>query len=306
MYRKDAEELIRIKNAIQDKCSATSVKNIYHFTTINTFCDIIKSNSLRLTEDYYLNDRTEYTNFFESLKSNLNNYDSNEHLKDLFKRIDNLIDKKGFSKYYIFSTSSSEAILPMWSLYAKQDGVCIEFNKEKLDDLLKRHCDEALNKRVVYGNKKVNSFKCIYKDEEKTKLIKELTAYLIDKKLIHRMNNDLILGLFGELAHSFKEDLFSFENEIRYVISVLNNDEIHSKTENKSKISKDFFSAGSTIRPYISINLDDNEKLPITGIKISPYNQSETVERGLSDFLNFQGYGEVIIERLKTSSRDNY
>lgn len=87
----------------------------------------------------------------------------------MINELDKMISQNKNEKYssnYIFSTCTSDALLPMWSLYAKDSGVCIVFDKHKLDANLIATCSSEIQP-LSYGNNPLNNYKCLYEKKNK-------------------------------------------------------------------------------------------------------------------------------------------
>lgn len=137
----------------------------------------------------------------------------------------------------------------------------------------------------------------------KKEIIKKIVKYVYDEGLFGISNTSFILNVFRDCGHIFKDEMFSYESEIRYVISAMHNDKVLKKEKKGvyKKIESYFYASSNTIRPCIQFNFE--EKLPIKKIIVSPFNSNETVINGIKEFLEYSDYGEVIVELMKTNAR---
>ncbi|UKI54950.1 MAG: hypothetical protein L6V90_09950 [Treponema succinifaciens] len=129
---------------------------LYHFTTGEGLLKIITGQSLLLSEREYMNDifEVDYTN--NLIKSVMGNSSVS---KDRFE--------------YIFSTSTQQDSIHMWSYYSKDDAYCLKLNREELKEQFFNEGD-ILNYPAFYG-------KVIYDEKTQLAILTEVKK-LIDSR----------------------------------------------------------------------------------------------------------------------------
>lgn len=126
-------------------------KDVYHYTSMRGFHNIIESQTLRFTRSDFMNDSKECSLFYELMKKENNKvllkddisadletiiekYSLFEHLKQIEKHMN----------YYIFSLTGKSDNLPMWNYYGN-NGVQLQLDKDKLVQVLKQSIKENFN-----------------------------------------------------------------------------------------------------------------------------------------------------------------
>jgi hypothetical protein len=199
---------------------------LYHYTSLNTFNEIIKSSEddsieLRATHIEYLNDLSEYkiaiTTLLEMLIAHESSLDGEElkgfsKLSDI-KSLDPIVMQWREMPPFISAFSEDSDSLPMWNTYANKSlGIAIGFDRKKLSDQLKKE--------------NINLIKCIY-DVEKVK--NQLNENIKEFYNSFRMVSDEGVGLYmGQkspiydsirmLSSITKDSSFSYENEWRAIL----------------------------------------------------------------------------------------
>lgn len=288
-------------------------KSVFHFTTVSGLFSIITNNMLRLTNSRYMNDREEFLNYIKTTREVINQLgednvnDLVKWLRDFYKKDEdefNSDNEVSHLSYYIFSTCKDYKKIPMWNYYSRGEGVCIEFDTAGLDSLFKEILDDK---------DKFHKFKCIYsKKDKKDKISNILDRAFSEIKFseltIFHLRNSLL-----KIGYSFKEDIFEYEEELRYLISI-NSEAIYTdkmrpcfnQDNNSSCYYIDFYNTETSIRPCLKIQIDKNKLLPIKKIYISPTNSSETIGRGIKSLLNAYGYKNVDVKKYEAAIRSNY
>ena len=220
-------------------------KLLYHYTSSEAFVSMIshaKTNSideLKLTfwasNVYYMNDTKEMTIICDKLKEVLPKIEKELGIdKNVFSQKDSLcyfVNGKALNKeeiltefffkcvckeVYVISFSDQRDKLPMWSLYGcKGNGVCLVFDKEKLDSALD---DRHKTKEVYYSLMEGPAYKYLkekYKDSYYAEGDDNST-----KKFYFWFN--VMLDLLGRV----KDPAYNYEKEFRIIDHVIHEADI--------------------------------------------------------------------------------
>lgn len=174
-------------------------KNLYHYCSIETFISIIKSGNLRFSDLMQSNDSEEIFLLFKQYMKHLRAKHV-EYSNLTIELFDSEI-KKVFSQETCFGVCLSEKkdLLSQWRGYAPNGGVCIGFNKNKLDNWCKKitvlGVSPVLEKIIYIGKKSKNV-----------------------KELFDNLNGDFIVNGFKKLLKEtpkYKNKGFEEEKEWR-------------------------------------------------------------------------------------------
>lgn len=279
-------------------------KSCYHYTSSEALINIVKENSLRFTHFEFLNDIEEFNYIFdlldtEELKS-LEEYDfikkgfeaigkDNENLLYLEPKSNGKFYRIKQGNYYVFSASSINDSLPMWSYYSKNGGYfgySIKLDIEEIARELGGEIGDFFYGRVIYDTKE--QIKII---AEKARSISNNLKYKLginegDEPFISEAQDELFEFL-QMIRIFFKRPEFQHEKEIR--IALLTNP--------SEKLKTGFNSVNGVVRPYIEYKFDKN--LLVKEIMPSPTIEFETAQKGLMYLLQEKGY-------FKTDRPQNY
>lgn len=106
-------------------------KQLYHYTSIKSFFEMVTSKELWLGYTKNLNDTSELTFFINEMKKALEKkYKNSEKVKYIFKKMDSI----GNSAHsYVFCLSKLNDDAAMWERYADgAKGICVEFDTKSL------------------------------------------------------------------------------------------------------------------------------------------------------------------------------
>lgn len=248
----------------------SGISTAYHYTSPNGFFPMIQNSSLRFTDRFYLNDKSEGIYVLQLCINNINYFEKiddkfrNKFEEALQKRL-NVPQRDRFFVYQC-SLSSDADSLCMWNYYSKNDGIKgynigLDVNKA-----------EKYIKPQLLDNNRKPQLRCgevIYEEEKQLKLIEKLVmefyefsesytqnyydftcAYLVDKIMF--------LGIF------FKAKFFEIEKEFRLAFDLyLNEDGKYAVIKNEQK----FYEKNGIFIPCIDIKFDTEM---LTRIGISP------------------------------------
>lgn len=273
---------------------------LYHYTSIESFQGMMKN--YRESKDngnivfwasniMFMNDPTEMKIGYDAIMTFLPNIENDI---EKVKRISSLITDyhiNGWSEEqtcnffkdnsfnihftpFVLSFSSQPSSIPMWSIYGKRGhGICLYFDRKCLMNYFNTSEDNGLLVPLDY---EYNIEKSIYNQTYKDTIKKEYEKYL--KRISNKNSSD---GFFKEkleairsicffLSPYFKNNLFKYEKEVRYIKHTFAINEINYR-----------YSKNRLIIPYIEIPipiafLKAVELGPCTDLKLQRKNiQSE-------------------------------
>lgn len=297
------ESVCKIKFEISDSFNMISgdvPESIYHYTSIDALYRIIKDNELSLTNSMYLNDRLEFKEFLIYLCSVMKDVNEDQIFDERISLLKHEIEKFNSNtrseyshlSYYILSTCSKVGTLPMWNYYSKGEGVCIEFDENELSSFFESVTNKS--EKIKYYN-----YNCIYYEDDKIKFLKSAINRV--KNIVKNYPLDGNVTLWNNLlkySYSFKNPIFDYENERRFVFEVDSKYLVNGNIEENLNIG--FYSHKDTIKPCLKIS----GKLPIKAIHLSPMNNNETAVNGIKIFLKLNGYENVTVSKDIKGTRE--
>ncbi|MCE6966068.1 DUF2971 domain-containing protein [Enterobacter sp. MW07] len=253
---------------------------VFHYTDLNGFKGIVEGNTLWATNIHHLNDSKEYHHgikcFLDALEFIDEKYRDPSMKVSLETMLDHFLRNQGS---YIFSTSFCliSDQLSQWRGYGNKQGVCIEFDENKLHDVFKH-----LNYRITRGN-------VFYTAEGSTlEAREEINSFLDLNFYAQSFNRDkfrrdvYLHSILCALVPFFKHDGFKEEKEYRFIYTPFD-----KVPDIKFRIS------GDRLVPYITPSVCEGVKLPIKKIIIGPSKATEDVVSGVRFFLKHFGYQDV-------------
>ena len=289
-------------NALNDINSISKTKDtyIYHYTTTAVLNAILKSAAFRATNIFYLNDYKEY-------KSGV------DHLKKVFDKdstvlsyLDEIKDLDAMSRggVYSISFSGDGDELRQWTTYAKESGVCIEFDPmiiwsddSKLAVMLKNKDEDdgclitsPCFRKLIYidrvGDNSDNQEK-LYKEAFAKRILNAKTpreAQTNEEKITKCWKKyDKDAKAFLKLIASYyKERSFGGENEIRAVFLPL-----YDTIKSGTNISY-FEQPNGVLRPYIDVTfihcyekIKEEPEIPLKSIRVGPGRDKDKVYKSI-------------------------
>ncbi len=239
---------------------------LYHYTNASGLKGIVESNRLWATSVSYMNDSQElaygWSLVTQEAQEMLNQKDLDPNVEILLKSLIKIIEQRSGPDTYICCFTSNEDQLSQWRGYTgKSVGYSIGFD---VFSLYHKSVSGVIFRSVTYAQ-----------DIQK-KLIKILlnvfTSRFIGQPLLNIDENlvlDEVVVAFKRgvdvLCAGFKHAGFSEECESRFIL-------VDSETMNHLRIRE----RDGVLIPYVEIEMEDNEMLPIRQIVIGP---SEHYER---------------------------
>ncbi|MFP2504494.1 DUF2971 domain-containing protein [Buttiauxella gaviniae] len=263
--------------------------SIHHYTDLNGLIGIITNHSLWATNIYFLNDKEESNHGCKCFRNTVKQISSDiipdNKKPTILKAIDNYERAKNASHnspekhVYSISFCKEPDKLSQWRGYGNKQGVCIEFDKEKLIDFVQNTYYTCIANDVVYTS-----------EDNTVEMSKELRELFISSDINVMEENDhfvMMASTYNRLARIipfFKNDGFSEEDEYRFVFTPwMYLPEVHFRVNENGLI------------PYIILSNADKKLLPIKSITIGPTKDYGFVESGVRMLLVEKGYNKVKI-----------
>lgn len=276
---------------------------LYHYTSLDAFVSIVKSQSLYFTNVNFLNDSKEFLHGVYSIKmavEELREKENNEILDKIESNTNQLLEKEK----YVACFSKEGDLLSQWKAYANNGkGVSIGFEfdnlRESFDQFLTgSHIEydesiqlESLKEYITLGIKFFSPL------EEK---------FDWQKQNFNNLTAKFIVGFLNNVIHSFKHPAFRDEREYRLQLeiddSISEDDDIEVLFRSTEKLVVPYTIVKNSYSAYVE-NKNKNEidpifpikKLPLAKIIVGPSLEFETVKNGIDKFLISQGYKDIEI-----------
>lgn len=232
-------------------------EKIYYYTDFNTFKLILENSTLRFKESTTSNDLLDTKGLYERLahvivEESQKSAESETEKKFIRGYIENnIIENNRVSLVACFTTKPDSRML--WDAYTmhrkdrtsiKYNGVCIEFNSEELEKLIKKSClDYKVLMPVMYGDaltdrtiqvlieeysKQVNELK---KDPDQSQdIVKPIHFTLFTKTIEYKLKKCIVIPFIkfvdglDKLSPFCKHSFWSEEAEIRGLLSIKRTD----------------------------------------------------------------------------------
>ena len=263
----------------------------YHYCSAESFMDIIKNKTLRLTDLRHMNDMEELILGERLLNELLETEEKGEYIRAIYD----------FFKPQIIqlSMSFSENIdqLSQWRGYADDArGFCIGFKAENFNKL------------------PVHLLKVEYQISEQKKLIRnainKIVTYLSDIQQTNTINFEsaLLIAELFELFSILKNNSFREEKEYRLVYAIFVDEKNGGKLIDFNKKKESYKDCIENINfrlvdnvPTPFVDLKYNTLAPISQIVIGPKNQSK--ESDIKTFISTNGMYNIKITKSSSTYR---
>ena len=282
------------------------IKDVFHYTNIDSLEKIILNDSFKITNCKYVNDKTELdypVKLIEKLYNIKRNSFGNIYPKDMIDLINYI--KKRFEESYILSFSVKDDSLVLWGNYSEFEGYNLSLSVDKIINkfnqgniyVVSNNMDNDGNYELIQINTIEDSIlvcsgKVIYDlPQQKSIILDELDRLnILYNKAVEQNSRERrqeLIRIYSSLAsfsQLFKDPCFEQEEEYRIIFTIKENLDVI-----KFKKSRGVFI------PYIEIvfreNNNENKKgLPIERITIGPKNNMDIAAKGLRGFLRSNGY----------------
>lgn len=284
-----------------------SLKNVYHYTSLNGLISIIENQTIYCTNLDYLNDKKEFKHGVSLILRVIDRLKQEKYELDILDKVEQNIDTINKSERYVTCFSKNGDLLSQWRAYANQGkGVAIGFDFMKF----KYSINQIISGRHIDYDEH-------YQQQVIEELIKVIIEFFKSRKEIidwqdfgfERLVNTIIIEFLQNIIASYKSHSFQEEQEYRFEYEI-------DGTMIKRGKEEIFYRASDTlIIPYIKLKakyrmfLEDKEKgkydnygayptfsidkLPINEIVIGPSLDFDLVKRGIEELLHKFEYMDV-------------
>lgn len=294
-----------------------SLKNIYHYTSLNGLISIIENQTIYCTNLDFLNDKQEFKHGVNLVLRVIDKLKKENYELDILNKVEQNIDTISKSERFVTCFSKNGDLLSQWRAYANHGkGVAIGF--------------DAMN--FEYSVKQIISGRHIEYDEHyQQQVIEELIRIIIEffksrKDIIdwedfgfEWLVNTVVIEFLQNIIASYKSHSFQEEQEYRFEY------EIDGTMIKKGKEEIYFRASDTLIIPYIKLKakykkfLEDKvkgkyenhgtyptfafDKLPINEIVIGPSLDFDLVKIGIEELLLKFEYRDVKLIKSKIPYR---
>ena len=191
------------------------MSSIYHYCTVESFKSILENKTIRLSDISKSNDPNEIKFIYNEYIDWIIRKNKNSKNKNIFKKL--LKKNKSFSNdiknvtFFVSCFSKKDDDLHMWNCYGNK-GVCIEFDREKLEEHIKLFQFNNGTKKPI--NQSDNKF---------NQLTMEDVVYCAEKTLDTIFKNNfsglenIDDSILFELSPICKNKFFECEKEVRII-----------------------------------------------------------------------------------------
>jgi hypothetical protein len=266
--------------------SGESLKTLYHYTSLDSLVNILKTNTLWATNCEYMNDLQELKDIEKTYEYLLETEDGiNKKYIGLFKQ--SMLEKfhEGRRKQtYITSFTKNNDSIAMWKIYGK-NGIVLEFDISAMREIAGRNKiiivdRNGISRKIGTGN--VFS-EVTYDDSEIVKLVRASLSQLyrmheqgIKNKVMEIYIHGILTDTFMKMFYLKKDANFSYEQEYRIAFTLHDNDV--GKVEN-------FRVKDGLIIPYIIVDFKNKNMIPLKSITINPEQKDYMFEFSIKHLL---------------------
>lgn len=243
---------------------------IYHYTSPMGFSSIVENNTLRFTDRFYLNDKSEG---IYALKLCVDNIDYFDFLSDNFKKAflkdcNDRIGQPQRDRFFVYqcSFSTDKDSLCLWNYYTKSDGIKgynLKFDTSNLPESISV---------TTYEDKKVPKLrygKVVYEKEKQLEILYDIVKLFFDYSKKDAISGDSFISAFLVdkilyLGVFFKMSCFSIEKEFRLAYDLyLNDDNTYAVIKEEQR----FYEKNGIFIPYVDLHFN---KECLIGVGVSP------------------------------------
>jgi hypothetical protein len=265
------------------EANQTLPRTLSHYTTIPGMMGIVASKCLWASNASFLNDRTELLHALGAARTAIEKLTSSSAMsrwEPMLERVVRELEDGKIPETFVTCFCRDDDNLSQWRGYGGQEqGIGITFDRAALSARLKR--ERAKLYRVTYAK--------ITTPSKVREALKGELADLADLDDVlgggtpDQQYADLFARVSG-LLPKFKHLGFRDEKEWRFVV------------QRSAPESAPCFRAGrGRIVPYIELGKND-ERLPITSVRVGPGDDQALTAQSIRPFLAFHGYKNVKIE----------
>ncbi len=306
-------KLDKIKNEVKKTTKQDEEEIIYHYTSVSTLTEILRSNKLRASDLRFLNDRTEKIKWFEvfdfatqEVYKKIDGKAKSDEKKKFLDEIGNRVRLYKNVECYKFCLSRLPDDKNQFVLYGDQcRGVSIGFKRQELVDRafeFNADADQDANKLVsgmLHGDVEYDEQKL---QKQIIKMIEDLLKFFNKSK----KNTDSFLDSIT-LSEYFNKEcnrIFmrcqdakddSFKSEKEYCL-------YWQQESDKRNKKVDLFHRKCRMIPFVTLEFGE-KKLPISEVIVGPANNDD-VFRNIKEVMELMGYENVNVRKSKIPYSD--
>jgi len=267
--------------------------SLYHYTDLNALIGIVQNKELWMTNLWFLNDKNEYYEGLEIIKSELKNrkkkHSADKRVSIFLNTLDSAIELLQKQAVYVLSLTANNDILSQWRGYGN-NGVNVELDLLSVAGVRLFPCiySRTLQKEYVSHifNRNIELFSTTKECEKFPK------GWCTDKEeeqywdAINVAGNNFI-RMCNVACALIKNKGFIEEAEWRMIKFATTTDKIF------------FLPKGTFIRPYIKLRLERIEKI-LKGIKIGQNPEVDLCKKSIEELLKSENINNSV--QLTTSA----
>ncbi len=270
---------------------------VYHYCSVESFLNIVKSNTLWLSDAKYMNDTYEAKWLDKIVAKIIQELKSDNILKvEKFEIEYTKLNHGDSKKYFFISFSEEEDMLSQWRGYADDGrGVAIGFDLKNIHEYDISTSYNSGNGQTKAEISTVGWSKIAYVENTENDIGKKIKNGIMSTLEDSSINNIKDYALFIKESNIlFKNPYFKEEKEVRLIYSPDNNIETDPSI---TICGRDFRYSDGQIIPYNKICFSPN--LPIVNIKLG--SKCKLKENNIEDFLATYGFPNTNVDRSNSS-----
>lgn len=273
---------VKFYNSIKvDDYIDKDVKNIFHYTSPLGFSAMIENNTLRFTDRFYLNDKSEGIYVLKLCIENIDTFAflTYDFKKAFLEECNKRINQPQTSRFFVYQCSFSmdEDSLCLWNYYTKSDGIKgynLKFDANNLSkNILISPYNDDMVPELRYG-------KVIYEKEKQLEILFDIVEKFFnyakkDTDLDEAFFSSYLVDKIMYLGVFFKMPCFSIENEYRLAY------DLYLKADNKYAVIKDkqkFYEKNGIFIPYLDLHFDEKT---LIGVGVYPTLDYESTQKSI-------------------------
>lgn len=263
---------------------------VYHYCSLSSFYNIVRSKTLRFMSAFYSNDFLEGKDILNILNQTIRNLPLSDYeRKNIMDGV--TLAQINISPTYIISFSELQDNLGQWRGYADEGkGVAIGFQSKFFSSF----SPSPHRYQIPLTDESCGFMKILYDDESKKAFINTIIQSMISATPFEKNSSAIFLA---HMACIFKHPSFTEEKEWRLVFLPFEHPSIlQEKYENNKKINPNiqYINRNNRIVPFYELNLT---KDAFAHIILGPKNPSS--EYDISNFLISNQLGNIPIYRSR-------
>ena len=299
---------VREARKLEDEDGHKARELVYHYTSVSTLTEILKSNRFRATDLRFLNDLKEKKIWYEvfseatlTVSAHIKSKPNSDDLEKILDEIVNRVNAYRSFECYIVSLSKLSDDKNQFQMYGDGcKGVSIGFDRDALVDMLWKSNERPHERKLcsivgmLHGYVEYDA--AVLKNDA-IKLIEEaLDLYessgksvvdFFDSVQLSKQFNDKCNDIFM-CVQDAKDETYKSEEEYRlYYMQICD----------RQQKKVDFFSRKNKVIPFVNLEFGE-KKMPIAEIIVGPLNTEENMFN-IREVLKMFGYTGVVVKKSR-------